>query len=428
MNSELIGKSDCRNKPSRIKTIQTVTLALLFIAGIVNFLDRSSLSVAGEAIRGELGLSATEFGVLLSAFSLSYGIAQLPSGILLDKFGPRIVLGAGLIFWSAMQVLTGAVNSFSHFILLRIGLGIGEAPFMPAGVKSITNWFVQRERGKALGLFNSSTVLGQAIAPPALVMMQIAWGWRTMFVVIGVAGILVGLCWYAWYRNRADFALTDEEREYLSAPVTSQPKLRLNEWFGLFKLRTTWGMILGFSGVNYTGWLYIAWLPGYLQVAQGFSLAKTGWVSALPFLAAAIGMWVNGIVVDTFAKKGFPLARVCKLSIVCGLILSALGTLLVVRSTTPMEAVAAICMALFCVHFAGTSAWALVQAMVSETKVASVAAIQNFGSFVFASFAPIVTGWVVDTTHSFNLAFIIAACVTFAGALCYLLIVKQKID
>ncbi len=98
--------------------------------------------------------------MLLSAFSLSYGFAQLPSGILLDRLGPRIVLGAGLIFWSAMQALTGMVNSFSHFILLRIGLGIGEAPFMPAGVKSINDWYAQRERGTAVGIFNSSTVLG----------------------------------------------------------------------------------------------------------------------------------------------------------------------------------------------------------------------------------------------------------------------------
>lgn len=193
--------------PLRIRRVQKITLTLLFIAGIVNFLDRSSLSVAGEAIRADLGLSATEFGVLLSAFSLSYGFAQLPSGILLDRLGPRVVLGAGLIFWSAMQALTGMVNSFSHFILLRIGLGIGEAPFMPAGVKSINDWYAQRERGTAVGIFNSSTVLGQAIAPPALVIMQLAWGWRTMFVVIGLAGILVGLCWYVGYRNRRQFTL-----------------------------------------------------------------------------------------------------------------------------------------------------------------------------------------------------------------------------
>ena len=192
--------------------------------------------------------------------------------------------------------------------------------------------------------------------------------------------------------------------------------------------RTTWGMILGFSGVNYTGWLYIAWLPGYLQAEQGFSLAKTGWVAAIPFLAAAVGMWVNGIVVDRLAKKGYDLAKTRKTAIVCGLMMSALGTLLVVQSSSPAQAVAFISMALFCVHFAGTSAWGLVQVMVSETKVASIAGIQNFGSFVFASFAPIVTGWVVDTTHSFNLALVIAACVTFTGALCYFFIVKDRIE
>ncbi len=331
-----VSTSVAGNKPQRIRRIQTVTLVLLFMAGIVNFLDRSSLSVAGEAIRGELGLSATEFGVLLSAFSLSYGFSQLPSGILLDRFGPRIVLGAGLIFWSLMQALTGMVNSFSHFILMRIGLGIGEAPFMPAGVKSITDWYAQKERGTALGIFNSSTVIGQAIAPPALVLMQLAWGWRAMFVIIGVAGI--------------------------------------------------------------------------------------------PFLAAAVGMWVNGIVVERLAKKGYDLAKTRKTAIVCGLMMSALGTLLVVQSSSPAQAVAFISMALFCVHFAGTSAWGLVQVMVSETKVASIAGIQNFGSFVFASFAPIVTGWVVDTTHSFNLALVIAACVTFTGALCYFFIVKDRIE
>ncbi|ENL1643262.1 MFS transporter [Raoultella ornithinolytica] len=414
-------------KPARIRRVQNVALVLLFIAGIVNFLDRSSLSVAGEAIRGDLGLSATEFGVLLSAFSLSYGFAQLPSGMLLDRFGPRIVLGAGLIFWSLMQALTGMVNSFSHFILLRIGLGIGEAPFMPAGVKSINDWYVQKERGTAVGIFNSSTVLGQAIAPPALVLMQIAWGWRTMFVVIGLAGIVVGLCWYSWYRNRAQFDLQQDERLYLAAPVQARPTLNFSEWLGLFKRRTTWGMILGFSGVNYTGWLYIAWLPGYLQAQQGLSLAKTGWVAAIPFLAAAVGMWVNGIVVDALARRGYDLAKTRKTAIVVGLLLSALGTLLVVQSSSPAQAVAFISMALFCVHFAGTSAWGLVQVLVSEQKVASVAAIQNFGSFVFASFAPVVTGWVVDTTHSFNLALVIAACVTFTGALCYFFIVKDPI-
>ena len=203
-----------------------------------------------------------------------------------------------------MQALTGIVNSFSHFILLRIGLGIGEAPFMPAGVKSINDWYAQRERGTAVGIFNSSTVLGQAIAPPALVIMQLAWGWRTMFVVIGLAGILVGLCWYVGYRNRRQFTLQEEEQRYLASEEAARPALKLSEWLALFKRRTTWGMILGFSGVNYTGWLYIAWLPGYLQAQQGLSLAKTGWVAAIPFLAAAVGMWaVSYTHLDVYKRQ-----------------------------------------------------------------------------------------------------------------------------
>ncbi|HHB8466345.1 TPA: MFS transporter [Klebsiella pneumoniae] len=258
--------------------------------------------------------------------------------------------------------------------------------------------------------------------------MQLAWGWRTMFVVIGLAGIVVGLCWYVGYRNRRQFTLQEEEQQYLASEEAARPALKFSEWLALFKRRTTWGMILGFSGVNYTGWLYIAWLPGYLQAQQGLSLARTGWVAAIPFLAAAVGMWVNGLVVDALARRGYDLAKTRKTAIVIGLVLSALGTLLVVQSSTPAQAVAFISMALFCVHFAGTSAWGLVQVMVAEHKVASVAAIQNFGSFVFASFAPIVTGWVVDTTHSFNLALVIAAGVTFAGALCYFFIVKTRID
>ncbi len=187
-------------------------------------------------------------------------------------------------------------------------------------------------------------------------------------------------------------------------------------------------MILGFSGVNYTGWLYIARLPGYLQAQQGLSLARTGWVAAIPFLAAAVGMWVNGLGgrcpgAQRLRSGENPQNGDCYRSGAVGAGHLAGGA--IVHAS---RAVAFISMALFCVHFAGTSARGLVQVMVAEHKVASVAAIQNFGSFVFASFAPIVTGWVVDTTHSFNLALVIAAGVTFAGALCYFFIVKTRID
>lgn len=146
--------------------------------------------------------------------------------------------------------------------------------------------------------------------------------------------------------NPTFFGIDGVKPHFLAAPEKARPTLVFSEWLALFKRRTTWGMILGFSGVNYTGWLYIAWLPGYLQAQQGLSLAKTGWVAAIPFLAAAVGMWVNGLVVDALARRGYDLAKTRKTAIVVGLTLSALGTLLVVQSNSPTQAVAFISMAL----------------------------------------------------------------------------------
>ncbi|MBD3704720.1 MFS transporter [Klebsiella pneumoniae] len=275
--------------------------------------------------------------MLLSAFSLSYGFAQLPSGILLDRLGPRIVLGAGLIFWSAMQALTGMVNSFSHFILLRIGLGIGEAPFMPAGVKSINDWYAQRERGTAVGIFNSSTVLGRGYRP-AGPRSSCSWprGWRTMFVVIGLAGIVVGLCWYVGYRNRRQFTLQEEEQQYLASEEAARPALKFSEWLALFKRRTTRGMILGFSGVNYTGWLYIALVTRLFAGAAGVKPrpVPAGWRRSR-FLPRRWGCGSTASVVDAPARRGYDQAKTRKTAIVIGLVLSALGTLLVVQSSTP---------------------------------------------------------------------------------------------
>lgn len=186
-------------------------------------------------------------------------------------------------------------------------------------------------------------------------------------------------------------------------------------------------MILGFSGVNYTGWLYIARVARLFAGAAGVKPARTGWVAAIPFLAAAVGMWVNGTVVDATARRGYDQAKPangdCYRSGAVGAGHLAGGAIV---HASPCGG--------FYLHGAVLRSFCrdvrpgLVQVMVAEHKVASVAAIQNFGSFVFASFAPIVPGWVVDTTHSFNLALVIAAGVTFAGALCYFFIVKTRID
>ncbi|MBS0975935.1 MFS transporter [Serratia rubidaea] len=416
-------------RSARLKKIQTTAMLLLFLAAIINFLDRSSLSVANSTIRDEMGLSGTEIGLLLSAFSLAYGLAQLPCGPLLDRKGPRIMLGLGMFVWSLFQTLSGMIQNFTQFIWVRIGLGIGEAPMNPCGVKVINDWFNIKQRGMPMGIFNAASTIGLAISPPILTAMMLVFGWRGMFITIGLLGIALSIGWYLLYRNRQDVDLSAQEQSYLNAGSVSARRepMSFKEWRALFRNRTMWGMMIGFSGINYTAWLYLAWLPGYLQTTYHLDLKSTGLLAAIPFLFGAAGMLSNGYVTDFLVRRGMEPVKSRKLCIVSGMLLSAAFTSVVAQATTTSSAVTLIGMALFCIHFAGTSCWGLIHVSVTPRMTASVGSIQNFASFIFASFAPVVTGWILDTTHSFSLALTLCSCFTLIGALSYLLVVKRPI-
>jgi MFS family permease len=397
--------------PRSLRRHQTVTLSLLFLAGVVNFLDRTSLSIANTTVRAEMHLSATQMGWLLSAFSLAYGVAQLPLIGLLDREGTRKVLGGGLVIWSAAQMLTGLVRAFPVFLMLRVLLGFGEAPFYPSGVRSTREWFSAGARARATAVMSSSQTFGLAIAPPILTAIMLALGWRAMFVVLGAAGLVVAALWIAFHRERRDTEFRETESELEGAPVSA--------WRALIRQRTVWGMMLGWGGINYTVWLYLAWLPGYLQEQRHLSLARTGLVAAVPFLAGAVGMLSSGAISDWLHRRGIPLTTVHRRNIVFGMIVSGASTFLVARSATTVEAVAGISGAIFFIHFAGTSGWGYVQAVSPLRYVASLGALQNFASFMIASAAPVLTGWLLDRTHSFTLALGVCSAVALAGALSY---------
>ena len=189
-------------KPSRqMRRMQIVALLLLVASGIVNYLDRSALSIANIEVRQELGLSATAMGVLLSAFLMSYAFSQLPAGILVDRIGPRILLGVGLVIWSVAQGAAGLVTSYAQFFAARIGLGVGESPQFPTGARVVSNWFHVKERGFPTGIFNSAPSIGTALAPPILTWLMLAYGWRIMFIVMGVVGLVVAAAWFLFYRD-----------------------------------------------------------------------------------------------------------------------------------------------------------------------------------------------------------------------------------
>jgi sugar phosphate permease len=417
------------NKPRRIARIQLFAVSILSVAGVINYIDRGSLAIANTTIRADLGISATRMGALLSIFSLSYAISQLPIGVLLDRFGERIVLGAGMFLWSITQTATGLVRGFASFFAARVGLAVGEAPFVVSAVKAVNDWFDVRDRATPMAIVNSATTLGQAVAPPILTVTMLAFGWRGMFMLIGVPGVLLSIVWFAFYRDRKNVSLNETERAYLktSGPKSKLSDISFSQWIGLFRLRTVWGMMLGFGGINYTVWMYMSWMPNYLEAEHHASVAATGTIAIIPFACGAVGMLLSGVIADFLVRRGVSPIKSYRTLLVTGMICSALCTLLVPYIPGATGAALGIGMALFFIYLAGNAGWCLVQSMAPSGVVASVAAIQNFGSFVCASFAPIITGWLLDRTHSFHLALVICAMVSILGAISYLLIVKHPI-
>src|SRR6201987_590307 len=195
----------------RLKSVQSVALTLLVVAGVVNYIDRATLAVANPLIREELGLSIADMGYLLSAFLWAYAFAQLPTGAMVDWLGPRILLTMGLTLWSLAQLLGGLVRNFGEFFGARVLLGLGEAPQFPTGARVVRDRFNPRQRGIAPGIFNCASTLGTAIGVPLLTGLMLVFGWRWMFIIMGVAGLLVAALWFAVYRNPTDLALTAEE-------------------------------------------------------------------------------------------------------------------------------------------------------------------------------------------------------------------------
>ena len=292
----------------------------------------------------------------------------------------------------------------------------------------MNDWFSARDRGFPTGLLTASNTLGVTLAPPLLTLLMLGFGWRAMFVSVGLFSLVLSLAWYPIYRDREQLALTDAEATSLGLEA-EPPRMAISAraWRRLFRLRTMWGMMLGFGGVNYTTWLYLSWLPGYLQAERHLTIARTGWVAVIPYLFGTFGSVASGAASNRLIRGGRAPIPASKMIIVTGMLCSALSTLGVAFAPTATGAVVFVSLAIFFIYFGGNAGWGLAQAMAPVHMVASVSAIQNFGSFICASLAPFITGWLLDHTHSFHIALMICSLVATLGALSYWFIVKDPI-
>ncbi|MBQ5963807.1 MFS transporter [Massilia sp. ZL223] len=414
--------------PPRIRRRQTLALVLLVVTGVINYLDRATLAVANEYIRADLDLSLGQMGLLLSAFSWSYALCQLPVGALVDKIGPRWLLGMGLVLWSLAQAAGGLVSTFGWFVLARIVLGIGEAPQFPAAARVVSNWFPLRARGTPTGVYNSASPLGVALAPICLTPLIMATSWHWAFFVTGALGLVAAVVWVAFYRDPVRERLSDAERAYLDEGQSTEaaPKTSFASWRALFRHRATWGMLLGFFGSVYLNWVYLTWLPGYLRTERHMDLAQAGFAASIPFLCGFAGALVAGWASDRVTRHAeSPVTgrRKAVVASMLGMVAFTIPAALVESNTV---AVACISIVIFLANASSACSWSLATAVAPRSRIASLGAIQNFGGFLGGALAPILTGYIAQS-WSFVPALLTGAGIAFLGAMSYQFLVVRPI-
>ncbi|QJP70436.1 MFS transporter [Burkholderia glumae] len=412
----------------RIRRIQRTALTLLLMSGVVNYLDRATLSIATPLIRHDLGFSVPQMGLLLSAFLWAYAFAQLPAGILIDRLGARLTLAASLGLWSIAQTFGGLVNGFSTFFAARMVLGVGEAPQFPTSARIVRDWFAGHERGTATGIWNSSSTLGTAISAPLLTLLMLNVGWRWMFVVMGAAGLLLAVAFYLLHRDPRHVTLTHRERAYLDdAGGLAGTRPSWADWRHLLRYRSTWGMLLGFFGTIYVLWLYNAWLPTYLQMEHHLTIARTGWVAAVPYVFGVIGSLSGGRICDVLARHGVSTMNSRKYPMVASLLGIAVFTTLTALTDSTTLAVVFISVSMLLMYISSSAAWAMASVAAPANSTASIGAMQNFGGYFGGALAPVVTGFIVAATHSFKPALYVGAAVVVVAMVGYWTLVGEPV-
>lgn len=414
----------------RLRRMQMIALVVMFVGGAIAFMDRTALSVATPLIRKDLGLSMTEMGVLLSALSWSYGLVQVPFGILIDWARPRLVLSVCLGFWSIVQTFFGFASNFQQFLIGRLLLGVGEGPQFPCSALATRDWFKVSERGFTTGVFNASSTLGPAMSVPLLSFLMLALGWRWMFCIIGLAGCVVAVLIYAIYRNPSQVDLTAAEKAYLNegeAPSRPRARFSFHEWVQLFRFRTTWGMCVGWFGVLYGVWLYLGWLPVYLETERHMSIAHTGWVASIPLLCAGIGSLLAGRLMDWLVKRGVSPLNSRRYPLAACLVGAALLTVVVAEAPNDIVAVACVSVSMFLLLAGSACVYATPPIAIPAQHTGALAGIQNLAQLVGSSLPQFLTGYIVHETGSFHIALWLSASVTVVSAIVYFLMVRRPI-
>jgi len=404
--------------------------SLLGFGVLVNFFDRVNLSVSQDALHAAFGISTVQFGYLLSAYSWTYCLLQLPSGVLLDRFGVRLIGRVSTFLWSMASFGAAAASGLKSFVAARFLLGVGEAPTFPGNSKAIGYWFPERERSLATACFDSAAKLGPAIGQPLIGLLLLRFGWRWSFAATGFASFLYFVLFYWIYRNPSeDKSLTDAERNYIvlggAQPEGAAKGGRGAALLDLLGQRKVIGLVLGSAAYNYTFYLLLTWVPSYLSKSLHVDLLHSVFYASVPWLVGTLtGFLVGGWLVNFLIERGWNSSRVRQAVLVGGTSFG-LGIFGAAGAHTPGVAVFWMSVSLGGLAAASPVCWSIPSLIAPEGSVGRLGGILNFGNQLAAIAAPIATGYMADATHSFAWAFAAAAAFLLVGIAGYVFLLGR---
>ncbi|MFK2827051.1 MFS transporter [Bacillus sp. B190/17] len=381
-------------------------LALLFLGWTLGNLDRYIMNYAVLSITEDLHLSPSSTGLLLSSFFAGYAIMQMPGGWLADRFGPRKVLIAAVVLWSIFTGLTGAAWSLVSMVMIRFLFGIGEGGFQPASSKIISLTYPKDERARAMSVMLSSGGIVALIIPIASAWMLTTIGWRTMFIILGVAGAVIAA--FYWYFIKLPESNPEEEIAHTAVP--NQKGI----FSSLIKTPMIWNLVIAYFSIYAVNWGLAAWLPTYLVKNRGLDLISLGWIQTIPGVTMLAGIYLSGYIIDKLPKGRERLAG----SFAC-LCTGILLYLMFTASSVPSFITYQTIINLF-ISFVLTLLPAIVLKQLPSSVTGTAMGIANTGGQLAGFITPMAIGFIVDAFNgSFDAAFwmLIGFSIVCIGAL-----------
>ncbi len=420
-------------KEKKATRVRYTILAAVFVNVIINYMDRSNISVAAPFISRELNLDTVKMGFLFSAFGWTYATLQIPGGVFADRYGVRILYAICIGLWSIATILQGFATGFVLLLVLRILIGAFEAPSYPMNNRIVTAWFPENERAGAIALYTSGQFIGLAFLTPALIAIEHYAGWRALFYITGAIGVVWAIFWFFFYRKPMQHKRVNEaELTYIekggglidrnkSERVLGEKFKWKNLWIVLSK-RKLWGIYLGQFGLGATLIFFLTWFPKYLIEYRGMNFLQTGFMSSLPFMFAFFGVLLSGFLSDYLVKRNVNASTARKTPVIIGLLLSTsmIGANFV---TDPHWVIFFMSLAFFGNGLASIT-WVFVSLLAPSKLIGLTGGAFNFIGGLSAIIVPITIGYLVKD-GDFSPALIFISILTLMGALSYIFLVGK---